>query len=135
MHKGFIKTAAILGILAVALGAFAAHALKEKISDYAVNIFETGVRYQFYHVFALLVAGILYKEFPNRFIKWAGILFITGIILFSGSLYCLMYIKGAVMPGYKWIGAITPIGGLACILGWLSLFIGCFAKFNNAGKH
>lgn len=135
MHKGFIKTAAILGVLAVALGAFAAHALKERISDYAVNIFETGVRYQFYHVFALLVAGILYKEFPNRFIKWAGILFITGIILFSGSLYCLMYIKGAVMPGYKWIGAITPIGGLAFILGWLTLFFGCFAKFNNAGKH
>jgi len=135
MHKGFIKTAAILGVLAVALGAFAAHALKERISDYAVNIFETGVRYQFYHVFALLVAGILYKEFPNRFIKWAGILFITGIILFSGSLYCLMYIKGAVMPGYRWIGAITPIGGLAFILGWLTLFIGCFAKSNNAGKH
>jgi uncharacterized membrane protein YgdD (TMEM256/DUF423 family) len=117
MRKGFIKTAAILGVIAVALGAFAAHALKEKISDYAVNIFETGVRYQFYHVFALLITGILYKEFPNRFIKWAGILFITGIILFSGSLYCLMYIKGAVMPGYKWIGAITPIGGLAFILG------------------
>ncbi|MEJ7822400.1 MAG: DUF423 domain-containing protein [Chitinophagaceae bacterium] len=135
MHKGFIKTAAILGVLAVALGAFAAHALKERISDYAVNIFETGVRYQFYHVFALLVAGILYKEFPNRFIKWAGVFFITGIILFSGSLYCLMYIKGAVMPGYKWIGAITPIGGLAFILGWLTLFIGCFAKSNNAGKH
>ncbi len=135
MHKGFIKTAAILGVLAVALGAFAAHALKERISDYAVNIFETGVRYQFYHVFALLVAGILYKEFPNRFIKWAGILFITGIILFSGSLYCLMYIKGAVMPGYNWIGAITPIGGLAFILGWLTLFIGCFAKSNYAVKH
>ena len=112
MHKGFIKTAAALGLLSVALGAFAAHALKESISDYAVNIFETGVRYQFYHVFALLAAGILYKEFPNRFIKWAGIFFIAGIILFSGSLYILTYIKGSVMPGYKWIGAITPVGGL-----------------------
>ncbi len=126
MHKGFIKTASILGALTVALGAFAAHFLKEQISDYAVNIFETGVRYQFYHVFALLAAGILYKEFPNRFIRWSGILFIAGIILFSGSLYCLMYIKGAVMPGYKWIGAITPIGGLFFILGWIFLFIGCF---------
>ncbi len=126
MHKGFIKTASILGALTVALGAFAAHFLKEQISDYAVNIFETGVRYQFYHVFALLAAGMLYKEFPNRFIKWSGILFIAGIILFSGSLYCLMYIKGAVMPGYKWIGAITPIGGLFFILGWIFLFIGCF---------
>ncbi|MGI8583574.1 MAG: DUF423 domain-containing protein [Chitinophagaceae bacterium] len=126
MHKGFIKTASILGALTVALGAFAAHFLKEQISDYAVNIFDTGVRYQFYHVFALLAAGMLYKEFPNRFIKWSGILFIAGIILFSGSLYCLMYIKGAVMPGYKWISAITPIGGLFFILGWIFLFIGCF---------
>ena len=128
MHKGFIRTAAIIGSLSVALGAFAAHALKETISDYAVNIFETGVRYQFYHVFALLAAGILYKEFHNKFIKWSGIFFIAGIILFSGSLYCLTYIKGAVMPGYNWIGAITPIGGLAFILGWLFLFIGCFKK-------
>ncbi|MDB5223408.1 MAG: hypothetical protein JWN83_2075 [Chitinophagaceae bacterium] len=126
MHKGFIKTAAILGLLSVALGAFAAHALKETISDYAVTIFETGVRYQFYHVFALLAAGILYKEFPNNFIRWSGIFFIAGIILFSGSLYCLTYIKGAVMPGYNWIGAITPIGGLLFILGWLSLFLGLF---------
>ena len=126
MHKGFIKTAAILGFLSVILGAFTAHALKELLSDYAVNIFETGVRYQFYHVFALLAAGILYKEFPNKFIKWSGIFFITGIILFSGSLYFLTYVKGTVMPGYKWIGPITPIGGLFFILGWLFLFAGCF---------
>lgn len=126
MHKGFIKTAAILGFLSVILGAFAAHALKELLSDYAVNIFETGVRYQFYHVFALLAAGILYKEFPNKFIKWSGIFFIAGIILFSGSLYFLTYVKGTIMPGYKWIGPITPIGGLFFILGWLFLFIGCF---------
>ena len=124
MHKGFMKTAALLGALSVALGAFAAHALKQQISDYAVNIFETGVRYQFYHVFALLSAGMLYKNFPNAFVRWAGIFFIAGIILFCGSLYALMYIKGAVMPGFKWVGAITPIGGLSFILGWLSLFIG-----------
>ena len=126
MHKGFIKTAAILGFLSVILGAFAAHSLKELLSDYAVKIFETGVRYQFYHVFALLAAGILYKEFTNKFIKWSGIFFITGIILFSGSLYFLTYVKGTVMPGYKWIGPITPIGGLFFILGWLFLFAGCF---------
>jgi len=131
MHKGFIRTAAIIGLLSVALGAFAAHALKESISDYAVNIFETGVRYQFYHVFALIAAGILYKDFPNTFIRWSGIFFIAGMILFSGSLYFLTYIKGAVMPGYKWIGVITPIGGLAFILGWLSLFIGLFKTKNQ----
>ena len=128
MHKGFIKTATLFGVLSVALGAFGAHALKQQVSDYAVNIFETGVRYQFYHVFALIATGILYKEFPNRFIKLAGILFITGIILFSGSLYWLMYIKAAVIPGYDWVGAITPVGGFAFILGWAFLFIGCFKK-------
>lgn len=126
MHKGYLRTAAILGLLSVALGAFAAHALKESISDYAVNIFETGVRYQFYHVFALLAAGIVYKEFPNKFMRWAGIFFIAGIFLFSGSLYFLTYIKGAVKPGYNWVGAVTPIGGLSFIMGWLSLLIGLF---------
>ncbi len=134
MHKGFIKTAALLGALAVGLGAFAAHALKQQISDYAVDIFETGVRYQFYHVFALLAAGILYKSFPNNFIRWSGIFFIAGIVLFSGSLYALMYIKGAVMPGYSWVGAITPVGGLLLILGWALLFIGLFKKKSLATK-
>ena len=128
MHKGFIKTAALLGALSVALGAFAAHALKQQISDYAVGIFETGVRYQFYHVFALLAAGMLYKNFPNAFVRWSGIFFIAGIILFCGSLYALMYIKGAVMPGFKWVGAITPAGGFLFILGWIFLFIGLFKR-------
>jgi len=128
MHKGYLKTAAVLGAFSVLLGAFAAHYLKEKISDYAVNIFETGVKYQFYHVFALLATAILYKEFTNRFVKCAGIFFIVGIIFFSGSLYCLTYIKGAVIPGYDWIGAVTPIGGLLLILGWIFLFAGCFRK-------
>ena len=128
MHKGFISTAAILGLLSVALGAFTAHALKEKISDYAVNIFETGVRYQFYHVFALMATGILYKEFHNKFIKRAGFFFISGMILFCGSLYCLTYIKGAVMPGYNWVGAITPVGGVFFMSGWISLFMGCLVK-------
>lgn len=124
MHKGYLKTAAILGALSVAFGAFAAHTLKQNISDYALGIFETAVKYQFYHVFALLAAGILYNQFPNKFIKWSGRLFIAGIILFSGSLYVLTAIKGAELPGYNWIGAITPFGGLCFIAGWISLFIG-----------
>ena len=128
MHKGYLKTAAIIGLLSVALGAFAAHALKNVVSDYAVNIFETAVRYQFYHVFALLAVAIIYKDNRNNFIKWAGMLFIIGIILFSGSLYFLAVIKAIVLPGYKWLGPITPVGGLFFILGWLSLFIGCFKK-------
>lgn len=131
MHKGFIKTAALIGAFSVALGAFATHSLKESISDYAVSIFETGVRYQFYHVFALMLTGILYKDFKNKFTKWSGILFITGIILFSGSLYLLTYIKAAVKPGYDWIGAITPLGGLCFILGWVFLFVGSFKKVSK----
>jgi uncharacterized membrane protein YgdD (TMEM256/DUF423 family) len=128
MHRGFIKIAAILGALSVALGAFAAHTLKQHISEDAVNIFETGVRYQFYHVFALLAAGILYKDFNTNFTKWAGLFFIAGIILFSGSLYLLTYIKGVEMQGYDWLGAITPFGGFSFILGWIFLFAGLVKK-------
>jgi uncharacterized membrane protein YgdD (TMEM256/DUF423 family) len=123
MHNGFLKVAAILGALAVALGAFGAHALRQKVSDAAVNIFETGVRYQFYHVFALLICGVIYKDYSNKLMIWAGALFITGIILFSGSLYVLTYFKATVKPGYNWVGAITPVGGLAFIAGWVCLFI------------
>ena len=128
MHKGFLKTASIFGLISVALGAFAAHSLKQHISDYALGIFETGVRYQFYHVFALLASGILYKDFQNKFIKLSGGLFITGMILFSGSLYILTYIKAAMVPGYNWVGAITPFGGLCFIVGWFFLFAGVFKK-------
>lgn len=128
MHRGYIKTAAILGALSVALGAFAAHTLKETISDYALGIFETAVKYQFYHVFALLIIGIIFKEFPGKFLNWSGKLFIAGIILFSGSLYVLTYIKAAVLPSYNWVGAITPFGGLCFILGWIFLFLGISNK-------
>lgn len=131
MHKGYIKTAAILGALSVAIGAFAAHTLKGTISDYALEIFETAVKYQFYRVSALLAVGILYQEFPNKILKWSGILFIAGIILFSGSLYILSSIKAAVIPGYNWIGAITPFGGLCFIAGWLCLFMGISNKVKS----
>lgn len=124
MHKGFLQIAAITGAIAVGLGAFGAHALKKLLSDYAVGIFETGVRYQFYHVFALALAGILYRDFPNKWILWSGSLFIAGMLLFSGSLYALTYVKGSVKPGLDWIGIITPFGGLAFIAGWVCIAIG-----------
>ncbi len=128
MHKSFLKTAALLGALSVAMGAFAAHTLKELVSEYAMSIFETAVRYQFYHVFALLAVGILYQQFGGKMLKWAGRLFILGIILFSGSLYALAVVKGAVLPGYKWLGPITPLGGLCFIGGWICLFIALLKK-------
>ena len=124
MHKSFLKIATMLGALAVILGAFGAHALKQVVSDNAVITFETGVRYQFYHVFALLTTGILYKDFSNKFMNYAGNLFITGIVLFSGSLYVLTFIVALVRPALNWIGIITPFGGLAFILGWIFLFVG-----------
>lgn len=131
MHKGYIKTAAILGVFSVTIGAFAAHTLKGRISDYSLEISETAVKYQFYHVFTLLAVGILYKEFPNKILKWSGILFIAGIVLFSGSLYVLSAITAAVIPGYNWVGAITPIGGLCFIAGWLCLFLGISNKVKS----
>lgn len=127
MHKGYLKTATLLGALSVALGAFAAHSLKEAVSPDVLMIFETGVRYQFYHVFALLAVAILYKEFPVKAILWAGKLFIAGIILFSGSLYLLTFLKGSGIENMNWVGAITPFGGLCFISGWISL-LGGFSK-------
>ena len=123
MHKAFIKTAALTGALSVALGSFAAHGLKKILSAESLSIFETAVRYQFYHVFALLGVGILYTSYPNNTMKWAGYFFISGMILFSGSLYLLCYIKHNAIP-LQWIGAITPFGGACFITGWILL---CFA--------
>lgn len=122
MHKGFIKTAALIGMLSVIQGAFAAHSFKQVLSADNLQIFETAVRYQFYHVFALLATGILYASFAGKLLKWAGFLFIAGIILFSGSLYFLCYVKYAELP-MTWLGAITPFGGAAFIGGWFCLFL------------
>lgn len=126
MHKFFLQLALVLGALAVALGAFGAHALKRIAPGAVVNIFETGVRYQFYHVFALAIVGILYRDFLNKWMLWAGNLFIIGIILFSGSLYILTWLKASARPGLDWVGIITPFGGLAFIAGWVCMFIGLY---------
>ena len=122
MHKSFLRTASLLGALAVALGAFGAHALKGRVSDAAAGAFETGVRYQFYHVLALLLLAILYKEFKNKWVVLSGNLFVLGVVLFSGSLYLLTFIQ--LKPGFSWVGIITPIGGLAFIGGWFCLLLG-----------
>ena len=124
MHKGFLRTAAILGLLAVTLGAFGAHGLKKIVPPEAINTFETGVRYQFYHALALLAIAMLFEKFPLRSIRYAGICFITGIVLFSGSLYALTLLQATNTVGLGGLGAITPIGGLFFIAGWLCLFLG-----------
>lgn len=128
MNKAFLITAALLGALSVMLGAFGAHALKSKLPADALEIFETSVRYQFYHVFALLAAGILTQYFPGGLINWSGKLFIAGIILFCGSLYLLTYFKASDNQQMNWLGAITPVGGLCFIGGWILLAISFIKK-------
>ena len=127
MNKNFLKIAAFTGAISVMLGAFAAHSLKTLLSADNLQVFETAVRYQFYHVFAVLAAGILYKDFPGKLIAWAGNLFVGGMILFSGSLYLLCYAKHTAMP-LSWLGAITPFGGAAFIAGWVMLFMGIIKR-------
>lgn len=124
MHKGYLRTAAFLGALSVALGAFGAHGLKKLIDEHALSVYETAVRYQFYHVFALALIGFLYKEFRNKLIEWAGFLFILGTIFFSGSLYAFTFKAAMNLDGMNWLGPITPIGGLIFIAGWICLLIG-----------
>jgi uncharacterized membrane protein YgdD (TMEM256/DUF423 family) len=133
MHKGFLVAASVLGALSVALGAFGAHALKKIVPPETVATFETGVRYQFYHTFALFITAVLYATFPGKWIVSAGWLFILGIVLFSGSLYILTAIKATNTVGLKGIGIITPIGGLLFIAGWLCLLIGIIAA-NTSSK-
>lgn len=117
MHKGFARTAAVLGMLAVTLGAFGAHGLKKIVPPETIATFETGVRYQFYHTLALLAVALLLQKFPVRSMHYAGICFIAGIILFSGSLYTLTAITATGTAGLRGIGAITPFGGLFFITG------------------
>jgi uncharacterized membrane protein YgdD (TMEM256/DUF423 family) len=128
MHKNFLSIAAVLGALSVALGAFAAHRLKEIVSPDAVAIFETGVRYQFYHVFALLVVGLLSERIDNKWMIWAGNCFIMGIVFFCGSLYALTALKVADSSHLTLIGIATPVGGVFFIAGWLFLWLGVKKK-------
>lgn len=116
-------TGVIFSGLAVAIGAFGAHALRPLLEEHArVDTFELAVRYQFYHSFAILFSGILMINFRSRHVNRAVICFIAGIIIFSGSLYVLS------LTGIRALGAITPIGGLSFIAGWLLLLLGINAK-------
>jgi|SRR5690606_6331877 len=119
MQKLFLLTGSLLGALSVIIGAFGAHALKGTLeSTGRLDTFETAVKYQFYHVLALLLLGLLMSRFDHKLLNYAGYSFITGIFIFSGSLYILCLTNVG-----KW-GAVTPIGGLFLIAGWLLLFFG-----------
>ncbi len=121
MDRVFISIGAISGLLAVAAGAFGAHALRDRLSADMLQVFQTGVTYQMYHALALVGVGILLGRFSVDGSVWlsgAGWLFLAGTILFSGSLYLLS------LSGTTWLGAITPLGGVAFLLGWLGLAVG-----------
>lgn len=110
---------AALAGLAVALGAFGAHGLKKIVPPETVDTFQTGVQYQMIHALALILAGILVEKFSSRILSYAAICFGLGILLFSGSLYLLTYLKATSTIGLGGWGLITPVGGVAFILGWV----------------
>jgi uncharacterized membrane protein YgdD (TMEM256/DUF423 family) len=120
MHRSFLLAGAIFGMLGVALGAFGAHGLQKITDDESIiRSFQTGVQYQIYHALALLAVDFLYDKWPRGVVKGAGICFITGTVLFSGSLYLITYFKIQESAIPKFIGPVTPIGGLFFIVGWL----------------
>lgn len=121
-NKNIVTTAAILGAITIAIGAFGAHGLKQLIDAKAITAFETGVRYQMYHVFALLIVGFASVLKPSTQ-KWIFRFFIMGILFFSGSIY-LLSLNELFVFDTKSIGFITPIGGLFFIMGWLRLAYG-----------
>jgi len=118
-ERWVLATAAAFAMLAVLIGAFAAHGLKQSLSPYALGIIETAVRYQMYHALALFIVALvsLSGRFSTGGLKLAAIAFASGTILFSGSLYLI------ALTGTGWFGAITPIGGISFILGWLALMV------------
>jgi uncharacterized membrane protein YgdD (TMEM256/DUF423 family) len=119
MERIFFISGAISGAIAVMLGAFGAHALRSSLSPDLLVTFETAVRYQMYHALALMAAAFAFSRYgPSILISAAGLLFISGTVLFSGSLYLL------AATNIKWLGAITPLGGIAFIAGWLCLALG-----------
>lgn len=117
MERVFVLSAAVLGFLGVAAGAFGAHGLQDRISAEMLAIWNTAAHYQLIHAVALLGVAWATSRFATRWATVAGWLFLVGVMIFSGSLYLL------AITSLRWLGAITPIGGVAFLLGWLALAI------------
>jgi uncharacterized membrane protein YgdD (TMEM256/DUF423 family) len=115
MDRLFFAIGSLSAFIGVALGAFAAHALKSRLDAELLATFEVGVHYQMYHAFALLAVGWAQTRWPGPVLDAAGWLFVCGTLIFSGSLY------GLSLSGVRWLGAITPVGGIALLAGWLCL--------------
>ncbi|MDH5475949.1 MAG: DUF423 domain-containing protein [Cyclobacteriaceae bacterium] len=124
-QKLILSIAAISGAFAVGLGAFGAHALKAKLeATERLSTYQTAVQYHFYHTFALLAIGFLLYKTQSSWLNYSAYMMIAGILFFSGSLYALC------LSGARWLGAITPIGGVFFILGWLFLLMGVLKDAN-----
>ncbi len=118
MDGTFALAGSLSAFLAVAAGAFGAHALRARLSAELLAAFETGARYQMYHALALLLVAWAVTRWPGAPVRAAGWLFVGGTVLFSGSLYLL------ALTGARWLGAVTPLGGLLFLAGWLALAAG-----------
>lgn len=122
----FLFIAAMNGFLAVTLGAFGSHGLKNRLSEHYLGIWQTAVQYHFYHAIALCVVGILWqRSAASGWLTGSGYLFMIGIVFFCGSLYWL------ALGGPRWLGPVTPLGGLCFLLGWLCLAVSAL----RLGKH
>ena len=115
MDRTFAVVGVVSAALAVACGAFGAHALRDRVTPDLANVFEVGARYHMYHALGLIAVAWMASRWPGAATNAAGWLFVAGTILFSGSLYAM------TLTGQRWLGAITPLGGLAFIGGWLAL--------------
>jgi uncharacterized membrane protein YgdD (TMEM256/DUF423 family) len=115
MERVFFVLGSVSGLIGVAAGAFGAHSLRERLPADLLAVFETGVRYQMYHALALLLVAWAITRWPGSLTALSGWLFVTGTVVFSGSLYALS------LSGQRWLGAITPLGGVAFLGGWFCL--------------
>ena len=128
MQKLFLASGTALAALAVVLGAFGAHALKAKLEPEQLQVFETAEKYQMYHALALLLTGILFERFNSSATLYSGYFFIAGILFFSGSLYLLSAKSILGIESWKFLGPITPLGGLCFICGWVLLLLAVLKK-------
>jgi uncharacterized membrane protein YgdD (TMEM256/DUF423 family) len=126
MQRWFAVLAAVAGFLGVVAGTFGAHGLEGRVSEDLLETFEIGVRYQMYHALALLGVAWAADRFGGRWIMAAGWLFVAGLVIFPGTLYLL------TLTGVRWWGAVTPIGGVCFLLGWLALLMGLVAAGRSA---
>lgn len=133
MRNLFLRVGSLLGFLAVALGAFAAHGLRPHLEPKSFETFETAVRYQFYHALAILLVAVLSHFGRKGALRLAAWAFTAGVLLFSGSLYALST-RELHDISVGWLGPITPLGGLCYLLGWGALFYSSFFHYDRTGK-